>query len=922
MALVCRSSQAGRLPSAPAGLVSIGASAGVALDWLANPVGEQVTSYNVYRATNEGGPYTLKASPIVTNYTDTTAASGILYWYRVTAVNSFGEGAYSAVQGGFTADVTPPGVPTGLTATQTGASSVLLDWVAPTDADLAGFNVYSSLTIGSGYTKLNVSGLVVPPTYLDTAASPGGGLGRTWYYRVTAVDLAGNEGTYASTSIFIASPDTIPPATPPAPVAVDRQDAGIFVSWTPNTETDLAGYNIYRSDDSYTTALNGGVLLNTASYSDTSAVVGTPYTYKVKAYDTTTNGSNLSPASNSATRTGTTTFDLTAFIKVGEMVPCVCHARGVTDGKYVKVDDNVAHVANVTWTESNDFPALTAGTVLTADYLWNMAAGTNNPQGLYPTAKGFNYAHAYDAAGTYTVKLTRKEENGITKVYQCNITVAADTRRKIYVSSNGDSSSTNDGSSQSSPVSVDRANAIISTTTNCKVILRSGDRFERTTKFFQIQKKNIWITSISTFNLNGSTAKPILSWSATSTAYRWMMGISSGGTNAVVENLAFDVSYGSLANGRDKPISISGQTNVLIRNNDIIRAGELADMDDGNSCQYLLIQGNQSKTVNSMSDYLSFVEGQDVVIIGNLVHNVLNSHPVRVSEATRVNISYNDFTNLGYDANVVPNNQILDTADSVRTVLDLQQGGYWYVYNNKMTTWSGHNEIAGEVQIGPLQYGTGKMGEYCKWIVLDRNLINSMVSCEAGSYQVMVKNNIIIKPAGYPFEIWGHGQGLDFWGNDMHPRTQTDLFIYNNTIINTGTSGQNIRVIAATDRMYLKNNLVVAGSQTVATGNYEMYIGSFDAVNLPMYIDRQVFATFDSYYFSGSTIGLATLNTKTNITNNVAAAVVLDSNYKVPVLSVAKTQGRPVVGVYEDYYGTVRNRFDANWTCGAVQSTY
>jgi len=67
------------------------------LNWTAS-TSSNVTGYNVYRATQSGGPYTkLTSSPVVgTSYTDVTVQAGQTYYYVTTAVDSGGnESVYS-----------------------------------------------------------------------------------------------------------------------------------------------------------------------------------------------------------------------------------------------------------------------------------------------------------------------------------------------------------------------------------------------------------------------------------------------------------------------------------------------------------------------------------------------------------------------------------------------------------------------------------------------------------------------------------------------------------------------------------------------------------------------------------------------------------------------------------------------------------
>ena len=84
------------------------------------------------------------------------------------------------------ADVTPPSVPTGLTATAT-TSGVVASWTANTEADLAGYHMYRSASASGPFTRLNAV-LLTSPSYEDTLAPNG-----TSFYAVTAVDASGNQ---------------------------------------------------------------------------------------------------------------------------------------------------------------------------------------------------------------------------------------------------------------------------------------------------------------------------------------------------------------------------------------------------------------------------------------------------------------------------------------------------------------------------------------------------------------------------------------------------------------------------------------------------------------------------------------------------------------------------------------------------------
>jgi hypothetical protein len=89
--------------------------------------------------------------------------------------------------------------PKGLWATISGKSHVVtLHWLANTEDNIAGYNVYRSTVSGSGYERLNNSliraGKGRQVNYLDKGLEAG----KTYYYVVTAVDTSGRESKYSN----------------------------------------------------------------------------------------------------------------------------------------------------------------------------------------------------------------------------------------------------------------------------------------------------------------------------------------------------------------------------------------------------------------------------------------------------------------------------------------------------------------------------------------------------------------------------------------------------------------------------------------------------------------------------------------------------------------------------------------------------
>lgn len=178
------------LPGAPTGLAASGGNGSVSLTWTA-PAGSTVTSYNIYRGTTSGGEGTTAiASSSSPSFTDSTVVNGTTYYYKVTAVNTTGEGPASNEASATPASVTAPSAPQNLSARAATGKGVQLTWVAPASnggSAITGYQVWRSTTSG-GEALLTTLGVVT--SYKDSATNRG----TKYFYELKAVNAVGASG--------------------------------------------------------------------------------------------------------------------------------------------------------------------------------------------------------------------------------------------------------------------------------------------------------------------------------------------------------------------------------------------------------------------------------------------------------------------------------------------------------------------------------------------------------------------------------------------------------------------------------------------------------------------------------------------------------------------------------------------------------
>ena len=242
-------------PAAP--VVKIGNSSTSGKPMLTWNAVSGATSYKVYRATSQNGTYSLLGTVTTTSYTNTGAKAGVTYYYKVKAVNSAGESAYSNVVSGKTTVTT-------LTMGHSASSGKpQLTWKAVSGA--ASYKVYRSTSKNGAYTVINTTKAL---TYTNTGAA----LGTTYYYKVEALNAAGKSMGFSAVVEGKVAPV----------LAVGYSSVSGKPQLTWKAVPGATEYQVYRS----TQQNSGYSKINTTtstSYVNTGAKAGTTYYYKIVA---------------------------------------------------------------------------------------------------------------------------------------------------------------------------------------------------------------------------------------------------------------------------------------------------------------------------------------------------------------------------------------------------------------------------------------------------------------------------------------------------------------------------------------------------------------------------------------------------------------------------------------------------------------
>ena len=222
-----------------------------------------------------------------------------LLWYAVEVRNSYGRTA--GLSNRVAVPAAPAERPPDDFAAQLGAEGVRLTWAPVTPPEISGlrfvYRVYRREAGGNVDQIVGELPVGVQPSLLDRNFE----WEKTYDYRLTVLTLvlAANQSEQAvegedSPPQRVVAHDIFPPGVPAGLTAAfsgPGQKPFIDLVWTPNSESDLAGYKVYRREQDAEVRKMNPQLIASPAYRDSDIQPGHRYFYSVSAVDTRGNES-------------------------------------------------------------------------------------------------------------------------------------------------------------------------------------------------------------------------------------------------------------------------------------------------------------------------------------------------------------------------------------------------------------------------------------------------------------------------------------------------------------------------------------------------------------------------------------------------------------------------------------------------------
>jgi hypothetical protein len=331
-------------PGQPTNVSATAGNASVSLSWSAPTSGGTPASYIITPYIGTVAQPTTTVAGTVTSTNLTGLTNGTTYTFTVTGTNANGTGPASVASNAVTPNNTPPGAPTGVSASPA-SGQANVTWTAPTNTGgsaltgytvtpFAGTTAGTPVQVGASATSANVSGLTNGTAYTFTATATNGN----------------GTGPASAPSTAVTPEDTIFDFSAPATVdSGDGSGVTIGVKFTPSSNGTITGIRFYKA--STNTGSHVGTLWSSGG---TVLASGTFSTESASGWQTLTFASPVAV-------TASTTYVAGYFAPVGHYsyTSGAFASAGVTNGPLTAVANGTSPNGVYTYGGASTFPAST-----------------------------------------------------------------------------------------------------------------------------------------------------------------------------------------------------------------------------------------------------------------------------------------------------------------------------------------------------------------------------------------------------------------------------------------------------------------------------------------------------------------------------------------------------------------------------------
>jgi len=316
-------------------------------------------------------------------------------------------------------------------------------------------------------------------------------------------------------------------------------------------------------------------------------------------------------------------------------------------------------------------------------------------------------------------------------------------------------------------------------TDDTAILLARGDRFDLSSTL-SISRDNVILGAF------GVGDKPEIRW--TGTRDRKTMVYTTGASdNVVIRDITFNSIYSNDTGQSGMPTAVMPQgRNTVVMGCEFLHVGVAVNANT--NPVGLTVMNNTAPLAMGLRDYFVWVQGSNIVIVGNDVENSTREHVIRINQGEKILIQHNRLQNLD-------RRNAGDASDTAKGALTVQRGAMAYI---------AQNDILGPTSVGPLGQADGLSVSEARWdtaVYENNQIVGSQLGVVHGAEHITIRGNMMFSDNN-AFVVDGF--------NSAYNRGVIDVVLSGNTQVNYSANGNFLWVRGRVDGITLTDNRLIA----------------------------------------------------------------------------------------------------------------